>query len=105
MDRGLKPHEVAEMHSISRDTVMRHIRSGRLEGYKVGSQWRVRESVALALAHVLPDVADPLTPRSETWQVAPVTKPLPPRNRRSPTKAVGKSASLPDPYADLRRSD
>jgi excisionase family DNA binding protein len=40
----LTPVEVANRLRVSRDTVMRQLNSGELPGYKIGGQWRVRES-------------------------------------------------------------
>ncbi len=35
------PIEVAEMLKVHRRTVYRYLRTGKLKGYKVGTQWRV----------------------------------------------------------------
>jgi excisionase family DNA binding protein len=101
MERGLKPQEVADMHGVSRDTVMRHLRDGRLKGYMVGSQWRVRESVALRMFDEVPLPAEPKPPKPRVVPPEPPASP-PVRRRRKP--AVKTAAAAADPYADLRRS-
>ena len=40
----LRPNEVARKLGISREAVMRHLRSKRLPGLKLGKMWLVRAS-------------------------------------------------------------
>lgn len=47
--------EVAEMLRVSRMTVWRWIRSGRLQAYRVGKQYRIPEEAVLA-------ILEPVTP-------------------------------------------
>jgi len=44
-DPLLKLREVEDELSVSRDTLLRWIQSGKLAAKKVGQQWRVRRSV------------------------------------------------------------
>jgi len=39
----LRPEEVAELLQVSRRTVVRWLKEGRLKGVRVGRLWRVRE--------------------------------------------------------------
>jgi len=41
--RLLRPEEVAELLQVSRRTVVRWLKEGRLKGVRVGRLWRVRE--------------------------------------------------------------
>ncbi len=40
----LRPHEVAQKLGVSRNLVLRHLRSKRLPGFKLGKAWLVRAS-------------------------------------------------------------
>lgn len=40
--RLLRPEEVAELLQVSRRTVVRWLKEGRLKGVRVGRLWRVR---------------------------------------------------------------
>jgi len=39
----LRPEEVAELLGVSRRTIVRWLKEGRLKGVRVGRLWRVRE--------------------------------------------------------------
>lgn len=41
-DRLLRPEEVAEILQVSRRTVVRWLKEGKLKGVRVGKLWRVR---------------------------------------------------------------
>ena len=43
-DRYLTPMEISKEFKVSRITVARWLRTGKLKGVKVGRLWRVRES-------------------------------------------------------------
>lgn len=43
-DRWLSVEQIAEYVGVSRDTVYAWLASGRMPGYKVGRQWRVKMS-------------------------------------------------------------
>jgi len=49
----LKPAEVAETFSVTKDTVSEWLREGRLRGVKIGKghYWRIPESAVLELAN------------------------------------------------------
>jgi len=55
--RLLRPEEVAELLQVSRRTVVRWLREGRLKGVRVGRLWRVREE----------DLDTLLSPDNETY--------------------------------------
>ena len=42
-EKLLRPEEVAEVLQISRRTVVRWLKEGKLKGVRVGRLWRVRE--------------------------------------------------------------
>lgn len=42
--RMLTPEEAAERLSVSPTTIRKWLRSGKLQGYKLPSVWRIRES-------------------------------------------------------------
>lgn len=44
MDRLYTPEEVAELLKVSRETVYNWLRSGKLQGIKIGHFWRISES-------------------------------------------------------------
>jgi excisionase family DNA binding protein len=43
-ERLYNPTEIAEYLQVHRETVMEHLRSGKLRGRKVGRLWRISES-------------------------------------------------------------
>jgi excisionase family DNA binding protein len=47
----LTPRETAEALKVSRKTLMRLIRRNKLLGFKIGGQWRIRESELAQFIH------------------------------------------------------
>ncbi|OGE84900.1 MAG: hypothetical protein A3J48_02190 [Candidatus Doudnabacteria bacterium RIFCSPHIGHO2_02_FULL_46_11] len=43
-DKVLKSGEIADFLAVSAETVARWCQAGRLPGFKIGGQWRVRQS-------------------------------------------------------------
>jgi len=54
-ERLLRPDEVAEMLQVSRRTVVRWLKEGRLKGVRVGRLWRVREEDLEAFLGTTPE--------------------------------------------------
>lgn len=51
LENDLTPNEAAEVAGISRNSILKMLKTGRLQGYEVGSHWKVsRESLLKYLA-------------------------------------------------------
>jgi len=37
------PEEIAEKLKVSEQTIRRYLREGKMEGFKIGNNWRVKE--------------------------------------------------------------
>jgi excisionase family DNA binding protein len=41
--RVYTPEQVAEQWAVTRETVLNYLRTGKLQGFKIGRFWRIRE--------------------------------------------------------------